>query len=156
MEGSKQARIRGGVRRRRRGGATARRGAEVLEAALVFPILLALAFGTVEFGYYFYTEHNLTCAAREGARAAIPSSVDPGNRAAECDAAVAYVMSHSGYPGGSYNINRGTSADGKYFEVKVQLRWGSVNGGLRPMRLCNANTVVEGAAAMRIEEPLSP
>ena len=44
-----------------------RRGSAVLDAALVFPILLSLTFGTVEYGHYFYWKHTLQGAAREGA-----------------------------------------------------------------------------------------
>src|SRR4051812_16872520 len=51
-----------------------RRGNAVLEAALVLPILLALAFGTVEFGHFFYCKHTFQGAARDGARVAILSS----------------------------------------------------------------------------------
>src|SRR3954452_15667604 len=85
-----------------------RRGSKILEAALVFPILLALAFGTVEFGYYFYTEHNLACAAREGARAGVPTSA-ASNPTGATDAAVDVVMHQSGIMGG-YNIQRFPSA----------------------------------------------
>ena len=31
-----------------------RRGNSVVEAVLVFPLLLALMFGTTEYGFYFY------------------------------------------------------------------------------------------------------
>src|SRR5438552_10874760 len=76
-----------------------RRGSEVLEAAMVFPILLALAFGTVEFGYYFYVEHNLESAAREGARAGIV----PGASNDDITSAVNEVMRQSGYTTDDYD-----------------------------------------------------
>ena len=50
----------GSQRRRRRGSA-------VLDAALVFPILLSLTFGAIEYGYYFFVKNTLQGAAREGA-----------------------------------------------------------------------------------------
>src|SRR2546423_12493520 len=54
-----------------------RRGNSVVEAVLVFPLLLALMFGTTEYGYYFYVKHTLEGAAREGARVGItPSGTD--------------------------------------------------------------------------------
>src|SRR4029077_864938 len=46
------------------------RGAEVLEAALVLPIVLSLIFGMVEFAFYFHVEHTIEAAAREAARTA--------------------------------------------------------------------------------------
>src|SRR4029077_11241646 len=82
-----------------------RRGSEILEAALMFPIMLALAFGTVEFGYYFYTEHNLESAAREGVRAAVPAGLTTTERADEIEAGVDRVMSASGYQTSDYDIN---------------------------------------------------
>ena len=51
-----------------RGRGAFRRGGAILEAALVLPILLALSFGMVEYGYYFFVKHTLQGAARDGAR----------------------------------------------------------------------------------------
>ena len=42
-----------------------RSGGAVLETVLVMPVLLYLAFGIVEFGYYFYVKHSLEGAARD-------------------------------------------------------------------------------------------
>ena len=42
-----------------------RSAAETLELAFALPLLLVLAFGTIEFGYWFYLEHNFQSAARE-------------------------------------------------------------------------------------------
>jgi len=140
-----------------------RRGAEVLEAALVMPILLAMGFGTVEFGYYFYTEHNLEGAAREGARAAIPAqfndtfaAVDTGKRLDAVETAVDKVMAAAGYAAGDYDINATfpASSDGtsKYIDVSVELHWQQVSEGLRPMRMIRPDhDLVKGNATMRLE-----
>lgn len=48
-----------------------RRGAEVVEAALVMPLLVMLVFGMVDFGLLIYNKAVITNAAREGARAGI-------------------------------------------------------------------------------------
>lgn len=45
-----------------------RDGAAAAEMALVAPILLVLLFGSVELGHYFYSEHKLVKAVRDGAR----------------------------------------------------------------------------------------
>lgn len=45
-----------------------RRGAAAAEMALVTPLLLAILVGSVEVGSYFYNEHILTKAVRDGAR----------------------------------------------------------------------------------------
>ncbi len=44
------------------------RGATIVEAAIILPVLLALVLGIVEFGLVYGKYHDLTNAAREGAR----------------------------------------------------------------------------------------
>ncbi len=46
-------------------------GHEVLEFAIVIPILLLLVFGIIEFGWIFHGYITLTGAAREGVRQAV-------------------------------------------------------------------------------------
>ena len=65
-------------------------GAELIEMALVLPLLLALLFGIVEFGFLFQRYVFLTNAAAEGARvASLPgySQADVQARVAEYAAA---------------------------------------------------------------------
>jgi Flp pilus assembly pilin Flp len=45
-----------------------RRGAAAAEMALVMPLLLVIMIGSVELGSYFYNEHILVKAVRDGAR----------------------------------------------------------------------------------------
>ncbi len=45
-----------------------RKGSAAVEMALVTPLLLTIMFGSVEVGNYFYNEHLLTKAVRDGAR----------------------------------------------------------------------------------------
>lgn len=47
---------------------TSDRGASLVEAALVMPILILLVFGVVEFGRAYNAQISLTHAAREGIR----------------------------------------------------------------------------------------
>ncbi len=47
---------------------TRRRGASVVEMAVISPILITLVFGIIEFGWAFMVRQMLTNAAREGAR----------------------------------------------------------------------------------------
>ena len=66
-------------KRRRWAGAT-------VEMAVVTPLLLAMLFGIIEYGWVFTVRQALTTAAREGARAAaLPGSTeeDIQNRVAE-------------------------------------------------------------------------
>ena len=48
--------------------ANSERGASLIEAALVVPLLILLAFGAAEFGFVFLDFLNVSSAAREGAR----------------------------------------------------------------------------------------
>lgn len=48
-----------------------RRGAQLIEMAICFPVLLFLSMGLVEFGQYFYIRHCFESATRDGARYAI-------------------------------------------------------------------------------------
>ena len=50
---------------------TCERGAELVEFALVFPMLLLVMLGIMDFGFLFQRYEVLTAAAREGARVAI-------------------------------------------------------------------------------------
>ena len=46
-------------------------GAATVEAAVVFPLLLVLVFGVIEYGWMFLKAHQITNAARSGCRVAI-------------------------------------------------------------------------------------
>jgi Flp pilus assembly protein TadG len=48
-----------------------RPGVIVVEAAIVFPLLLILTIGAIEYGLLFLNEQQITNAARQGARIAI-------------------------------------------------------------------------------------
>ena len=132
-----------------------RSGSELLELGLVaFPILLTLVFGTIEFGTYFYVEHNLQAAAREGARAGVVLS-DPNAREEAVMAAVERVFEGSSLSqinGFSYDPPE-IDDDGEYLHVTVRTTWDRVPAGLRPMLLIrNAQDAeLKGFAAMLIE-----
>ena len=51
-----------------------RSGAAAAEMALVAPLLLAIMFGSMELGWYFYSEHVVVKAVRDGARFASRAS----------------------------------------------------------------------------------
>jgi Flp pilus assembly protein TadG len=57
--------------RSRRGWLASERGAELVEFALIFPMLLLVMLGIMDFGFLFQRYEVLTAAAREGARIAI-------------------------------------------------------------------------------------
>jgi Flp pilus assembly protein TadG len=127
-----------------------RKGNAVLEAALVVPILLYLAFGTVEFGYFYYVKNNVQGAAREGVRAAIP----PGATNTDVTTAVSAQMTAAGLQASGYTVTTTPSsisglAPGTNVTVSVQCTWGTV--GLRPLQLISTSKLVKGQAVMRKE-----
>ena len=132
-----------------------RSGTELLELGLVaFPILLTIIFGTIEFGTYFYVEHNLQAAAREGARAAVVKPA--GERDAAALDAIDRVFegsSLSQLDGFSYDDPEIDPDDDGYVTVTIRTTWDRVPQGLRPMLLIRnpENAELKGYAAMRIE-----
>src|SRR3954462_5818862 len=76
------------------------RGSAVLEAALVLPIVLSVAFGTIEYGHFFFVKHTVEGAAREGACAGIVATAVNG----DVTAAVTNVMTAAGYTSGQYSV----------------------------------------------------
>ncbi len=136
-----------------------RRGNSVLEAVFVFPVLLWITFGAVEFGHFFYIKHTLQGAAREGARAAAV----PGNTNTDVTTAVSNSMSAAGIIPAKYTTSVRNAADtsnvtvasqtaGTAILVKVECTWSNV--GIRPSPFASfiaANKVVKGQTTMRKE-----
>lgn len=81
-----------------------RRGAAVVEFAVVVPILTLLLFGIVEVGYTFMVRHALAMGAREGARVA----AQPGVTMSQITAAVGTAMSGPGFTGYTVTSNFAT------------------------------------------------
>ena len=68
------------------------RGAAAVEFALVFPVLILMLIGIVEFGSVFNTQLMLTSAAREGARTMAVTGDAGQARTAVIDAAVGAAL----------------------------------------------------------------
>ncbi len=70
------------------------RGAAAVEFALVLPLLLTIVFGTIEWGYYFFTREIVINSAREGARAGTLQYTPPTSATAEAiSTATSYLTS---------------------------------------------------------------
>jgi Flp pilus assembly protein TadG len=72
-----------------------RRGAAVVEFAIVAPLLFAFIFGIIEFGRMLMVQQVITSAAREGARQAIL----PGGTNATATARMAQLLNSAGISG---------------------------------------------------------
>jgi Flp pilus assembly protein TadG len=77
------------------------RGAELIEFALVFPILLMVVLGIVDFGFLFQRMEVVTNAAREGARIAVL----PGYATADVQARVQNYVQTGGVPTTTTPVN---------------------------------------------------
>lgn len=70
------------------------RGAELIEFALIFPLLLLVMLGIVDFGFMFQRYEVLTNATREGARMAVL----PGYSVADVKSRVCDYLTTGGVP----------------------------------------------------------
>lgn len=82
------------------------RGAELIEFAIVVPLLLLLLAGIFDFGMMFRTLEVVTNAAREGARV----GVLPGYADADVQARVDAYMAASGLTGSPYTVSVANTA----------------------------------------------
>ena len=81
-----------GPRRRR-----CERGAALVEAAIVLPLIMLVTFGAIEFGIGFTKKAGLEAIARSGARAGAAASADP-NLAVDVANAVNAALGSSSLP----------------------------------------------------------
>ncbi len=138
--------------------ATSRRrqwGGSVLEAAIIVPILVSLAFGMTEFSYFFFVKHTLEGAAREGAR----NAITPTATNTTVTTAVTNALSAAGGSGwGSSTaitdtsgtaVNVASLSAGSAVQVKVTATWGTA--GVHPLGIIPNSKQVVGVCVMRKE-----
>lgn len=75
-------------------------GTTTVEAAIVFPLLLLLTLGIIQYGWLFLKAHQTTNAARHGARIAIRA--DATN--SDVLDAIGYLMEDAGLGGSGYSV----------------------------------------------------
>ncbi len=133
-----------------------RHGNTLIEMMLLMPLLMALCFGAMEYGYAMYIKHTLQGAAREGARAAVVA----GATATDVQNAVDGAMLAAGFGQTKYTrpptmnpANWATQPMGTTVTVTVQATWGTIGFSALPTWLKGIPTdkVVRGATAMRKE-----
>lgn len=71
--------VRGFGGRARTGNSRGQRGAAAIEFALVVPILLALFFGILDYGMYFFNGMSTRQGGREGARLGVVATYNKGS-----------------------------------------------------------------------------
>src|SRR5882724_300550 len=124
----------------RKTSALRRRGAEIIEMGISMGVLMALVFGGVEFGYFFFVKHSLQTAAREGDRVAVLS----GSTNSTVNTAIANAMSNAGLTNSGYTVttipaNISAAASGTEITVTVSCTWGTVGAAFRPLALISSS-----------------
>lgn len=72
-------------------------GGAAVEFAILLPVLIAILFGTIEFGLAFYSQEVITNASREGARVGIVQA-SPKPTIGQIQAVVTAYASAAGIP----------------------------------------------------------
>jgi Flp pilus assembly protein TadG len=133
-------------KRRRDGG---RRGAAVVEFAVVSPVLLLILLGMIECGRMIMVQQALTTAVREGARAASLT----GTAGAAINA-VEEFLAGVGVRGSSVKVTPGSSGitgHGQPITVTVTVPFAKVSWLPSPIFMKNAT--MSSSATMRRETP---
>ncbi len=137
-------------RHRRRGirGRALRRGAAVVEMAVVTPLLLMILFGIIEFGWMFMVQETLTNAVREAARTGILQGSTHADMQARFDAAVA----PTGLAGTPLDITDAT-VDNPIVTVRVAVPYSQVSLAGNWLGL-NIDRTIGSSCSMRKEGQL--
>ncbi|WP_448205115.1 TadE/TadG family type IV pilus assembly protein [Azospirillum sp. sgz302134] len=99
----------------------ARDGSTAVEFAIAVPVFLALLFGTVEFGRYFWARNTIQYAAEEGARYAMVS----GATDAQITARVQDRASPLNTGGLTIGVQRETVGGVTYVVIDTRYNWAS-------------------------------
>jgi Flp pilus assembly protein TadG len=92
--------------------------------AVVAPLLLAILFGTMQFGYIFLVQNTVTNATREACRVGVLQ----GSTTADVTARFNEAMSHIGFTSGDYTltVTAATTAT-PIVTVRAQIPFSKVN-----------------------------
>ena len=100
--------------------------------ALACPLLVYLAFGVVEYGYYLYAKNTLYSAARDGVRQAILSTATNATVQSAVDSGMSAAgMQSCGYTVTTSPANVSSLATGTSVTCTVTASWG--NFGVHPL-----------------------
>jgi Flp pilus assembly protein TadG len=137
------------------------RGAELIELAIVLPILLLVFAAIIDFGFLFQRYEALTNAAREGARIAIL----PGYTQADAISRVNNYLAASGltgsYPAPTVTYGTQVLPSGASISIATVTAWYPANlSYLGPIAAMVGGTqassiMLRSVSVMRTEQPIS-
>jgi Flp pilus assembly protein TadG len=107
-----------------------RRGTTVIEVAIVFPVLVLMLLGIIEFGRALWTQNSLQYAVEQAARCA---SVDPVNCATDAQIQAYAVTQLNGIPAVAANFTPSKPSCGR--KVAASLPFTFVASQLLPYSL---------------------
>jgi Flp pilus assembly protein TadG len=126
-----------------------RRGASMVEMALILPLLVLLIFALMEYGWMFLRVSQVHGAARHGARAA----ARPDATQAEVESAVAAIMTQAGMGSKPYTVQI-TDLDAEVTQpvtVRVSLNYDDI--ALTGFALLPVPDEINGQTTMAKEGP---
>lgn len=129
--------------------ASRRRGAVLVETALVIILLIALCFGVMEYGHYVYTRHTLESACMRAARHGILRD----STLQEVEDRIESEMAVAGFDPSEFTTDISGHGDDTTTDITVAIEcvWGTV--GVRPLGLIDDESVVRASVTMRKEGP---
>jgi Flp pilus assembly protein TadG len=103
------------------------RGSSVMELCLVLPILLMLAFGVAEYGYFFYVKNTVQGVAQTAARSAITSS----STNSSVNTVISNMMNAANLQGSGYTVtftptDVSSASPGTTVTVQISVSWGNL------------------------------
>lgn len=125
-------------------------GQGVAEFAIAIPLVLFVLLGILEFGWLFNAKITLTSAAREGARAAVVSTIDQRNRAYIASIEAVSGVSGINIPNDDFHFKYSTSEEIVNNSNNVILE---IKGLVNPIigLFFNGPVEIQAKAVMRIE-----
>ncbi len=123
-----------------------RRGAAIVEFAVILPLLLTILFGIIEYGWVFMVRQTLQTAAREGCRLAVLQTASAPY--SDVTDRIAQVMGPTGLTSYTVNMTHATSSS-PVETVEVQIPYSDVSlmGGFFGTHSSN----LAGSCSMRKE-----
>lgn len=129
-----------------------RRGAQMVEFAIILPVLVLLLFGIIQYGWIFLKVSQLNQAARMGTRVAVrPAATEDEVRSAVDEVMTSARLSASGY---TVSISDLGVEVGDPVEIQIDVNYRNNDGiELLGLSLLPRPDVLHGRAVMAKEGP---
>jgi Flp pilus assembly protein TadG len=128
------------------------RGIALVEAALVFPLVLMVTFAMIEYGWMFLKQEQLYNVARQAARfAATPDATNAQVTSLISTSMTSYGMGSSGYTYSPSPMNSQSTATGSPVTITITVTYANVQ--ITGVRLFPTPTTIHATMSMQKEGP---